>query len=327
MTHTEIIEETEYLDLHFAQIDEGEALAWVMRRSRSAEFSYVVTPNVDHIVQLHRDAGESANHLLDRAYHEADLRLCDSRIVTMMGRWNNLALSLVTGSGLVARMVSKPLPTGLRIALVGGNDRQRAWLASKQPDCEIIHYQPPMGLRTNMEAQAVVAAFVEETAADITLLTVGAPQSELIANLIRKRGRARGVALCVGASLEFLTGEKRRAPEWVQSLSMEWAFRLLSEPRRLARRYLIDGPRIFLIWYRWTTGAQKAPHLATRVMDAPPGTPGLWSISRAPGKDVRVGDLRFDPVVEPFQRYSEPVPTDKRGSIANSDLVAGGGLG
>jgi exopolysaccharide biosynthesis WecB/TagA/CpsF family protein len=55
----------------------------------------------------------------------------------------------------------------------------------------------------------------------------------------------------VGASLEFLAGEKRRAPRLVQAASMEWAFRLLSEPGRLWRRYLVEGPAIFRIWLDW----------------------------------------------------------------------------
>ena len=60
-----------------------------------------------------------------------------------------------------------------------------------------------------------------------------------------------GVGLCIGASIEFLSGAKRRAPLWVRRLRIEWAFRLASEPRRLWRRYLIEGPRIFAIWRDW----------------------------------------------------------------------------
>jgi UDP-N-acetyl-D-mannosaminuronic acid transferase (WecB/TagA/CpsF family) len=62
---------------------------------------------------------------------------------------------------------------------------------------------------------------------------------------------ATGVGLCIGASLEFLTGAKRRAPLWLQRLGLEWLFRLLTEPRRLWRRYLVEGPRIFVLWWRW----------------------------------------------------------------------------
>lgn len=55
---------------------------------------------------------------------------------------------------------------------------------------------------------------------------------------------ARGLTLCCGASINFLTGVERRAPQWMQRLSLEWLYRLLQNPRRLARRYLVRGPQI-----------------------------------------------------------------------------------
>lgn len=68
---------------------------------------------------------------------------------------------------------------------------------------------------------------------------------------------AKGTALCIGASLEFLTGQLKRAPRLAQKLYLEWAHRLLSEPRRMWRRYLIEGPKIFLLAYRWENPAQQ----------------------------------------------------------------------
>jgi UDP-N-acetyl-D-mannosaminuronic acid transferase (WecB/TagA/CpsF family) len=55
----------------------------------------------------------------------------------------------------------------------------------------------------------------------------------------------------VGAGLEFLTGRQKRAPRFARALGLEWAHRLLSDPRRMWRRYLLEGPRIFLLTYRW----------------------------------------------------------------------------
>jgi exopolysaccharide biosynthesis WecB/TagA/CpsF family protein len=55
----------------------------------------------------------------------------------------------------------------------------------------------------------------------------------------------------MGASIVLLRGAGRPAPRWMQRAGLEWAFRLLSEPRRLWRRYIVEGPRIFVIWYRW----------------------------------------------------------------------------
>jgi exopolysaccharide biosynthesis WecB/TagA/CpsF family protein len=77
------------------------------------------------------------------------------------------------------------------------------------------------------------------------------PQQEMIAHAIAAQSGARGTALCIGASIDFLTGRARRAPRWMQRLSIEWLHRLLSDPARLWRRYLIEGPRIFAMAWRW----------------------------------------------------------------------------
>jgi exopolysaccharide biosynthesis WecB/TagA/CpsF family protein len=76
-------------------------------------------------------------------------------------------------------------------------------------------------------------------------LAVGAPQQEVLAQMLKARGEARGMALCIGASVNFLTGVERRAPHWMQRIGMEWLFRLALDPARLARRYLVRGPRVF----------------------------------------------------------------------------------
>ncbi|WP_237216772.1 WecB/TagA/CpsF family glycosyltransferase, partial [Falsiroseomonas oryziterrae] len=59
----------------------------------------------------------------------------------------------------------------------------------------------------------------------------------------------RGTALCIGASLLFLSGEERRAPRPLQRAGLEWAWRLAQDPRRLARRYLVEDPVLLsLLW-------------------------------------------------------------------------------
>ncbi len=82
---------------------------------------------------------------------------------------------------------------------------------------------------------------------DIALLCVGCPAQEQIARQLAELGCKSGIALCVGASIDFLTGARARAPLWLQRLSLEWAYRLVREPRRLWRRYLVELPKILRI--------------------------------------------------------------------------------
>lgn len=246
-----------FLGLRFDPLDQDAAMAAVEAMARQDRFTYVVTPNVDHVVGLAR---HEADGTLRHAYEGADLVLCDSRVLQILARRSGLDLPVVTGSDLTVRLLDDINKVGgWKIAVVGGDEALLAKLRAIYPAIAWYQHVPPMGVRRDARARQAIADFVEQAAADIVLFAIGAPQSEIVCAQIKERGRARGVALCIGASLEFVTGAKRRAPALLQSLRLEWLFRLLSEPRRLWRRYLVEGPRIFAIWLRWRASRPLQP--------------------------------------------------------------------
>jgi exopolysaccharide biosynthesis WecB/TagA/CpsF family protein len=107
---------------------------------------------------------------------------------------------------------------------------------------------PPMGFINDPAAVDECLRFIEsESPFRFCLFAVGSPQQEVLARAVQTRGRARGLGLCIGASINFLTGMERRAPAFVQKSGFEWLYRLINDPGRLARRYLVRGPRIFLL--------------------------------------------------------------------------------
>jgi exopolysaccharide biosynthesis WecB/TagA/CpsF family protein len=138
-----------------------------------------------------------------------------------------------------------------RITVVGGTASLVQQLKQLHPDVQFMHHIPPMGLRHNPAAREEAAAFIAAAKARFTFLAVGTPQQEMIAAAVRNYPNATGTALCIGASLDFITGQQRRAPLLMQRLSLEWAYRLISEPRRMWRRYLVEGPRVFVLAARY----------------------------------------------------------------------------
>ena len=222
-------------------------VAWLGRRRAADDFAYVVTPNVDHMVQI------AANpSLLRPIYDAATIRLCDSRILALLARMRGVTLSVVPGSDLIVALFDRILVAGDRYCLIGGSRDLADNLRLKFPDLDLVHHEPPMGLRTNPRARAAAVRAAAEAGAIFTLLAVGAPQQELLACEMARDGGVRGTALCIGAAIEFIVGTQIRAPHSVQRAGMEWAWRLAGNPRRLARRYLWDGPKIFLLAFRWT---------------------------------------------------------------------------
>ena len=241
-----------FLDLEFDAVTPEQVVARLQAVTADSAFAYVVTPNVDHMVRLNRCG--AADPVRD-AYRSASLCLCDSRILSHLARWCGLSLPVVTGSDLTADILHQVVSKGDRIAIVGGDASLAGRLAVLHPGLIWVQHQPPMGLATNPTALDAAAAFVAAQRARFTFLVVGSPQQEMIALQVSRRGGATGTALCVGASLQFLTGQEKRAPRAVRRLGLEWAYRLLSQPRRMWRRYLIEGPRIFVIAWRWRKAA------------------------------------------------------------------------
>jgi N-acetylglucosaminyldiphosphoundecaprenol N-acetyl-beta-D-mannosaminyltransferase len=242
-------ERREFLGITFDSLSEEEALARLSEATPETPYAYVVTPNVDHLVRLHED--HQGGRQLRRVYEQADLCLCDSRIVHLLGRLGGVRLPVVPGSELTALMFDRVIRPGDRLAIVGGDDQQLRDLKDLYPGLQFLQHCPPMGLRHDCAARRTAAEFVAHSGARFAFIAVGSPQQEMIAGEARSIPQARGTALCIGASLDFLTGREKRAPRLAQRLGLEWAHRLLSNPRRMWRRYLLEGPRIFVLAWRW----------------------------------------------------------------------------
>ena len=130
----------------------------------------------------------------------------------------------------------------------GGTIAQAESLASRYGTRGLVQFRPPMGFIRDANAVERCLEFIEaQSPFRFCLLAVGSPQQELLAQALEVRGKARGLALCVGASIDFLTGAERRAPVWLQRSGLEWSYRLAQSPRRLAGRYLVRGPRVFAL--------------------------------------------------------------------------------
>ena len=242
---------TEFLGLQFAPLSLDATLDEIFDRAPRSDFAYVVTPNVDHVVRLDRAASSPTGAAFARAYSHAWLVLCDSRVLARLARLSGRELPLVPGSDLTAALLEDPRIAGRRVAVVGGGPGLVDVLHRKVDSVDFVQHRPPMGVLNKPDAMADIEAFVADTQADLVIFSIGAPQSEIAAQQCLQGGRSRGVALAAGASLEFIAGTKPRAPRWMQRAGVEWIFRLATEPRRLWRRYLLEGPRVFAIWARY----------------------------------------------------------------------------
>lgn len=248
-----------FLDLDFDPLDAPMAARAIADRARRGEpFAYVATPNVDHMVRLEKQPE------LRALYDHAWLSLCDSRILEVFARASKLALPCAPGADIVEMLFYGHIRQDDAVLIVGGSRKLADKLRMDFGLRDLRWFDAPHGLRTNATARAACVDFIRRNPARYIFLAVGSPQQEMIAQEARDAGCV-GVAICCGAALEFLSGETRRAPAWMRQARLEWLHRLGSEPGRLWRRYIVDGPRIFSIWRRWQV-AQRRSSVKSSVM-------------------------------------------------------------
>jgi N-acetylglucosaminyldiphosphoundecaprenol N-acetyl-beta-D-mannosaminyltransferase len=165
----------------------------------------------------------------------------------------------VAGSDLVPAVFEQANKGGekeLRVFLLGAGPgvASRAALAIEQrwPNVEVVGtYSPPLGFENDDNENERILSMIAEAGPELLLVGLGAPKQELWVQRHAPRIQAKA-ALCVGATIDFLAGEKSRSPVWMRRLGLEWLHRLSTEPSRLAKRYLRDA-WIFpqLVWREW----------------------------------------------------------------------------
>jgi N-acetylglucosaminyldiphosphoundecaprenol N-acetyl-beta-D-mannosaminyltransferase len=230
--------------LEFADFDVAASAAWIDARPGGAAFGYVVTPNADHLVRLSRNPG------LQPLYDGALLCLMDSRVVARgAGLLGLTTPAVTTGSDLTAALLAQHLRPQERVTIIGVREQHMAELVRRTGIAPPAHYDPPMGFDRDPVEMARAVRFVLDHPARYVFLAVGSPRQEQLAAAIVATGAATGTGLCIGASLEFLAGAVPRAPGFMQKAGIEWLHRLMADPKRLSRRYLVDNPVIFrLLW-------------------------------------------------------------------------------
>ena len=221
---------------HAVEFDQ--AIALIADRIGSGAGGYVVTPNVDHVCLAERDEG------LRGAYRDAWLALPDGMPLLWIAAAAGTPLpEKVSGSDLMLPLMRRAARDGLRVALLGSTPEISARAATRAQEMvpglqicarECPAYQPG---RTSPELQASIAR-LRASAPHVIFVALSVPRQELfMQEYAGELGPA--VLIGIGGSLDFLAGVTSRAPAWMQRNGLEWFYRLMMDPRRLAGRYLV----------------------------------------------------------------------------------------
>lgn len=213
----------------------SDLLAAVRARFTGGQGFALATINLDHLVKL-RSSGAFRD-----AYSAQDFVVADGNPIVWLSRLGGVRVELIPGSEMVLPLARLAVDCGVSIALVGSTDESlsRAGAEMKRlvPGLQIVaEIAPPFGFDpAGAEADEVFAA-LNASGAGLAFLALGAPKQEILAARGRELAPQTGFA-SIGAGLDFLSGSQTRAPAWVQSLAMEWAWRMITNPVRLVPRY------------------------------------------------------------------------------------------
>lgn len=206
--------------------------------------SYVVTPNVDHIVQLETDKE------LQDVYSNAALILTDGKPLLWIAKLYGTPIKeKISGSDLFPLLCSMATKKGYKMFFLGAAEgvavKAAENLSNQFKGLQIVGtYSPPLGFEWNQEETERIKAMIKESKPDILIVGLGCPKQE---KFMYHHCKELGVPISfgLGASFDFEAGNIKRAPRWMSDYGLEWLFRMIQDPKRLARRYLVNDMKIF----------------------------------------------------------------------------------
>lgn len=216
--------------------------------SRSGPPLAVVSANLDHVHHFGYHARWRG--ALDTGRVELFTLLDGMPLVRAANRATGRSWPRLAGSDLIAPILDAVEPRGLRVGFLGGSEENQALLRDslgrRRPGLAIAGFwAPPRSTIVDPLASRALAAEIRAARTDVLVVGLGKPRQEL---WIAEHGPATGARalLAFGAVVDFLAGRVPRCPGWMAEAGLEWSYRLAREPRRLARRYLVQGPPAFL---------------------------------------------------------------------------------
>ena len=227
---------SEIAGVRIDNVSEAEAVARIDRFLEEGGPHYMVVVNAAKVAAASKEAN------LRRVIEEADLVTADGMSVVWASRLLGRPLKeRVTGIDLFDRLVGHAASKGLSVYFLGAKDESVSGVVERfttlYPRLRVAGYRN--GYFGAQESEQV-AERIKESGADLLFVAMGSPAQEYwISSIIRRTGVR--FALGVGGSFDHLSGLARRAPAWMQSAGLEWFYRLMREPRRLWRRYLVGN--------------------------------------------------------------------------------------
>lgn len=221
----------------------------------------VFTPNVDHVIKLQKDRD------FYRVYNAADYRVCDSQMLMLASKFLGHPLrEKISGSDLFPafyRYYSQD--DNIKIFLLGGPegvaDLARQKINAKVGrEIVVAAHSPSLGFENDKYECEEIVDLINNSGATVLAVGLGAPKQEKWIYRYKNKLKNIKIFFAIGATIEFEAGYRQRAPKWMSLAGLEWLFRLLLEPKRLWKRYLVEDLPFFLLILRQKLNFHSQPN-------------------------------------------------------------------
>lgn len=229
-----------FLNTHVDNVTMGQAIDRIDELVQKHENSYVVTPNLDHIVMIEKES------LFKEIYDNASLILTDGQPLIWISKFKRTPIiEKISGSDLFPNVCELAAKKGYSIFILGAAegvaDKAAANLCKRYPKLIISGtYSPSFGFEKNPSELARIHSMILEAKPDILAVSLGSPKGEKFIYKSRKV-LSVPVSMSIGATIDFEAGNISRAPKWMSKFGLEWLYRTIKEPKRLAKRYWKDA--------------------------------------------------------------------------------------
>lgn len=239
-----------FMNTHIDNVTLAEALDEIDKLIAAKSDAFVVTPNVDHIVQIEKGG------VLAEVYDQADLILCDGKPLVWISRLYGTPIKeKISGSDLFPELCKRASEKGYRVFFLGAAEGVAAKAADilkrRFKGLRIVGvYSPPYGFEKDMGETHHIIRMIKEAAPDILILGLGTPKQEKFI-LDHRHDYNVPISFGLGASFDFTAGNVKRAPKWMADHGLEWLFRITQDPKRMVKRYLVDDLKIVSLVFKY----------------------------------------------------------------------------
>jgi N-acetylglucosaminyldiphosphoundecaprenol N-acetyl-beta-D-mannosaminyltransferase len=257
--------DTSILGMKVSPTDYGHAADLISEWSRRRLSKYVCIASVNNVMEAHD------SERFQQVMNQADLVTPDGMpLVWGLRLLGRRKATRVYGPDLMPVLLKKAAERGLAVGFYGASPETLELLVrvvrTRYPELRIVYsYSPPFRALTREEDEQVTEA-INRSGAGMLFVGLNTPKQDYW--MAEHKGRVQSVMLGVGAAFDFLAGSKRQAPRWMRASGLEWLFRLMTEPRRLWKRYLKHNPRFVVLFALQLLGMKKFPNPAPDDMDS-----------------------------------------------------------